>query len=55
MREGNGKRQRAKTVYGEKKRCENHLGVNRKGGRRFKKVPVWCYFQVAEVQGFWDQ
>lgn len=45
----------AKTAYREKKRCENHLGVNRKVGSRFKKVPMWCYFQVANVQGFWDQ
>lgn len=28
------------TVYAEKKRCENHLGVNSKGVSGFKKVPV---------------
>lgn len=43
-------------VSSEKKRCENHSGVNKEGGSRFKKVTAWwCYFQVAHMQGFWDR
>lgn len=46
----------AEMVCSEKKRCENHSGVNKEGGSRFKKVTAWwCYFQVAHMQGFWDQ
>lgn len=42
-------------VSSEKKRCENHLGVNEEGRSRFKKFTVWYCFQVAYRQGFRDQ
>lgn len=34
-----------KTVYGGRKRCENHLGVKEEGGSQIKNICVLYYFR----------